>query len=246
MEHTPFREDLARWWREVERLPVLALIIGTLLLIVYEYQGGTGFFHVNLASYFEPSRYSGLYGHLYWYFSAVVLLGVIPLLLLRLSGGDLKRFGLRLGRVREGLTYSGIALAAMLPVVFVAASFPSFQTKYPLCYSAADSLTHLLIYEAAYFLYYFAWEFFFRGFLLFSLERRICAVYAVLVQIVPFALLHIGKPEMETIGSVFAGIALGVLALRTRSVLYCVLLHGLVAWAMDLAAMLLSGRWAGL
>jgi len=246
MTEPTFREELRGWWRELDPLPALALILGTLLLIVYEYQGGTGFFHRVLASYFEHSEYSVLYAHLYWYTAAFVLLGVIPLLLLLLlAPGELHRFGLALGRIREGLGFTGLALSAMLPVVFVAATFQSFQDKYPLCWAATNSWTHLALYEVAYFLYYIGWEFFFRGFMLFSLERRLGPVYAVLVQMMPFALLHIGKPEMETIGSILAGIALGVLALRTRSVLYCVLLHGLVAWAMDFAVLTLAGRWPG-
>jgi membrane protease YdiL (CAAX protease family) len=45
--------------------------------------------------------------------------------------------------------------------------------------------------------------------------------------------MHLGKAELEALGSIAAGIALGVLALRTRSFWYGVLIHGVVAVWMD-------------
>jgi len=56
------------------------------------------------------------------------------------------------------------------------------------------------------------------------------------VQTLPFALLHTGKPEAEALSSVFAGVALGWLALRTRSFWWGALLHAAIAFAMDLCA----------
>jgi len=247
MSHEGLLAEIRRHVRETARRPALALIAGTLLLVLYEYQGSSRYFREHLAELVSPSPFSGLYAHLYWYGSATLLLGVIPLLLLRfVARAELHEFGLQLGRAREGFALVGVALLAMLPVVALAAGLPEFQLKYPLCRAAESGLAQLLLYEAAYFFYYLSWEFFFRGFLLFSLAPAIGAGHAVLVQMVPFALLHVGKPELEAFASIAAGIALGLLALRTRSVLYCALLHGLVAWAMDAAVLTRAGRWPGL
>jgi membrane protease YdiL (CAAX protease family) len=57
---------------------------------------------------------------------------------------------------------------------------------------------------------------------------------AAFVQMMPFALLHFGKPPEEMLGSVIAGVALGLLALRTRSFWYGALVHAAVALSMDL------------
>jgi membrane protease YdiL (CAAX protease family) len=46
--------------------------------------------------------------------------------------------------------------------------------------------------------------------------------------------MHMGKAEPEALGSIVAGVALGVLALRTRSFWYGVLVHASVAVWMDL------------
>ena len=90
-------------------------------------------------------------------------------------------------------------------------------------------------YEASYALRYIAIELFFRGFLLLGLERFLGR--AVLMPMVTlYAFWHFGKPLPEAIGSIFAGYILGVIALRTRSIIGGIIVHVGVALGMDLAA----------
>ena len=63
------------------------------------------------------------------------------------------------------------------------------------------------------FLDLFGWEFFFRGFILFAYARRY-GPDALWLQAVPFALAHIGKPEVETFSTIFGGFAFGWVAYR--------------------------------
>lgn len=81
----------------------------------------------------------------------------------------------------------------------------------------------------------FGWEFFFRGFVLFTYIRRF-GPDGIWLQAVPFALAHIGKPELETLSTIFGGFAFGWIAYRTRSFLYPFLLHWWVASFTILAA----------
>jgi len=74
----------------------------------------------------------------------------------------------------------------------------------------------------------FGWEFFFRGFILFAFARKFGA-NAIWLQAVPFALAHIGKPEIETLSTIFGGFGLGWIAYRTRSFVYPFLLHWFLA-----------------
>lgn len=83
----------------------------------------------------------------------------------------------------------------------------------------------------------FAWEFIWRGFMLFGLEKKFC-YYSVLIQMIPFVILHNGKPFLETFGAIFGGIALGILALRTRSFYYCVIIHIGVMYSIDVISSL--------
>lgn len=62
----------------------------------------------------------------------------------------------------------------------------------------------------------FAVEFLFRGVLLFGLKKRF-GEGAILIQMVPFTLMHVGKPEAEAIGCILTGLYFGYVAYRTGS-----------------------------
>ena len=96
---------------------------------------------------------------------------------------------------------------------------------------------------------FFGLEFFFRGFILHGLRRALGA-NAIFVMIVPYCMIHFGKPMPETIGAIGAGLILGTLAMRTRSIWGGVLIHIGVAMTMDVLALrgcppIGSGRWCG-
>ncbi|NOZ87219.1 MAG: CPBP family intramembrane metalloprotease [Deltaproteobacteria bacterium] len=230
--------------KKTDSRAMLALVGGAFFLLAYEYYGSTSFFRTNLYGLFPVrGRFVPIFPYIYWYTSTLLLLALIPLLSWKLmTGRPISGLGLSLGNWKQGLIISAISIMVMLPIVTAAAQLPSFQHKYPLCSNAGSGPLEFLIYESAYMGYFFAWEFFFRGFMLFSLEEAIGGTYAVLVQTVPFALLHVGKPQPEAFASIIAGVALGILALRTRSVLYCALIHGMVALSMDIAALFAAGR----
>lgn len=70
----------------------------------------------------------------------------------------------------------------------------------------------------------FTWEFIWRGFMLFGLEPGL-GEFAVYVQMVPFAIAHLGKPEIETLTSIVGGILLGFIIRKCRSFWPAFLLH---------------------
>src|SRR5690606_8230997 len=78
-------------------------------------------------------------------------------------------------------------------------------------------------------------EFFFRGFMLKALAPRLGSS-AIFVMVVPYCMIHFGKAMPETLGAIVAGLVLGTLAMRTRSIWGGVLLHIAVALTMDLLA----------
>jgi membrane protease YdiL (CAAX protease family) len=86
--------------------------------------------------------------------------------------------------------------------------------------------------------YLLGWEFFFRGFMLFGLERKFGRM-AVLVQAIPFAIVHFKKPQLEAYGAIFGGIFLGLIGLRARSFLPCFLLHYMIILTADVLGIIL-------
>jgi membrane protease YdiL (CAAX protease family) len=142
----------------------------------------------------------------------------------------------RVGDWRFGLKIVLLFVAVMLPILWFASADPSFRQVYPHAEIVKTNWSYFLIYEAFFFLYFTGWEFIWRGYMLFGLEKRFGAVNAVLIQTLPFVILHFGKPFAESFGAIVAGIALGALALRTRSYWYCVVTHWLVMLSIDLLA----------
>jgi len=84
-------------------------------------------------------------------------------------------------------------------------------------------------------------EAFFRGFLLFGLYPRL-GRYAIWAMVIPYTMIHFGKPMPETFAAIVAGYALGHLALRSRSFVWGWMLHWSVAITMDV---LVIGREFG-
>ena len=82
----------------------------------------------------------------------------------------------------------------------------------------------MLFAEVIYAMYIFAWEFFFRGFLTLGLARSF-GLWGIIIQAVPFVLLHLGKPVVEVVLSGVGGLALGLAAYYCRSFLPGFVLH---------------------
>lgn len=89
-------------------------------------------------------------------------------------------------------------------------------------YSVADF--DLWTYALQSLAYFTAWEFLFRGYLLFGLKDRFKEA-SILIQMVPFVLLHLGKPELETISTIPMGLYLGYVAYRGNSCWPAVIIH---------------------
>jgi membrane protease YdiL (CAAX protease family) len=143
------------------------------------------------------------------------------------------------GFLRHVWVYLGLYLL-MVPVVWIASTRPDFQLMYPFVRTARTDLGHFIRWESAYLMQFVALEAFFRGYLLFTLERRM-GWNAIFVMIVPYGMIHFHKPPLEAFGALLAGILLGALALRFRSFWGGALLHGLVALTMDSISAYQSG-----
>jgi membrane protease YdiL (CAAX protease family) len=208
--------------------------VGCAALLLSRYHGTVGSYHRIFGRAFAGWPLEPVYDHVFWFVASLLCYGVLPVIaVLLLPGERLRTYGIGLGDWRLGLKVAGFFYAVMLPIVLVISRSESFAHTYPLDRDALRSWSHFWLYEPGYWTYFIAWEFLFRGFLLFGLHRRM-GNHAIWVQLMPFVLMHTGKPEIEAFASIVAGVALCVLALRTRSFWYGALLHAAVAGTMDL------------
>jgi hypothetical protein len=186
--------------------------------------------------------YSDLHPHLYWALFKLVNYGLLPALCIKLVlQRSIRDHGLRFVREPKVWLLYAAMVALVLPMAYLAATTPAFLRTYPKYAGAGQSWSVLLVWELAYGFQFLMLEFFFRGFLIFALARYL-GYLAVFVMIVPYAMIHFGKPMAECVGSIFAGVALGTVALRTGSIYGGVAVHCAVAWSMDLFALAATGR----
>jgi membrane protease YdiL (CAAX protease family) len=188
----------------------------------------------------------------YWVLWRVMGFFLIPMLvILALPGERFRDYGLATKGTLKHLWIYGVLFAIVFGAVFVVSFTPAFKHHYPFPWARGGPPggvpgRQLLVWELMYAAQFFALEFFFRGFMLHSLKRSMGA-YAIFAMLVPYTMIHFGKPMPETLGAFLAGLILGTLALATRSIWCGVLIHVSVAVSMDLTALVQKGifptRW---
>jgi membrane protease YdiL (CAAX protease family) len=127
-------------------------------------------------------------------------------------------YGFRIGNWKWAMILTPACLAAMALILYGASKMPEFRSYY---YKYAINWPELLLDTA---LYMFSWEFVFRGYMLFGLEKSI-GKSAIFVQAIPFVLLHLRKPFLETLACIPGGFGFGYVAYKTRSFLPCFIIH---------------------
>jgi len=231
-------KDLWRIIKQQDRKIIIIFISVAILQTISYYYTSRRYFRYN---YFEQLQFDKnvyLYEYIYWFAGDFLTLFILPLFLIKyLLKGKFRGYGLQIGDYKTGLKYSFILLVIMIPIVWFASTTGDFIETYPQLNDVKNSWNIFLIFELGILLYMVAWEFIWRGFMLFGLEEKF-GYYTVLIQMIPFLILHNGKPVAETFGAIAAGIALGVLALKTRSVLYCIITHAGVMFSIDLISTL--------
>lgn len=177
--------------RNLRRYDLNLIAVATISTLVLVLQG---YYHLNI-DFPRPTEL------IYWV--------LIPLaagwLLFRKKPPD---YGIRIGRWKSAAILIPICLAVMALVLYGASKIPAFRSRYQM---SALVWPRFLLDTA---LHMFAWEFVFRGYMLFGLERSI-GKSAIFVQAIAFVLLHFGKPFPETLACIPGGFAFGYIAYRT-------------------------------
>jgi membrane protease YdiL (CAAX protease family) len=163
---------------------------------------------------------------------------ITPFLLYFVFRHKPKDFGISFGNPRLWLRDVVVFYLLFLIILVIAFKFTNLKNVYPLYRRSTQGLRYFLFFQLIQLWYMLGWEFFFRGFMLFGLERKFGRM-AILVQAVPFAIVHFKKPQLEAYGSIFAGIFLGLIGLRARSFLPCVLLHYMILLTADLLGLIM-------
>ncbi len=175
--------------------------------------------------------WNGLFG---WVLRDTLFFFVFPVLALGLLKIPLTGVGLTSRNWKTSLRYAGIMVVLAFPIMVYGSGLPEFKSYYPVWQPARENLYYLPLLWGAMLILMFVLEFFFRGFLLFRLERVFGRVPAIVIQAIPYTLIHIGKPGLEVPYSFFVGLVFGYAALKTRSMLPGFFAHWSSAVIFDL------------
>ena len=224
------------------------LVLGALVLVALQYAGGTNTAYELISTLAEDDpewaqiwnsdKARAWYGKMWWGAWRFGGYFLVPALFTKfILKENVIDHGLSTKGFREHAWIYGVALSVVLVLVFGVSFLESFQNKYPMYRYAGSSWSDFLAWEAVYAVQFFSLEFFFRGHWMKVLERSMGGA-AIAAMMVPYCMIHFGKPWPETVGAIAAGLVLGTLALRSRSIWAGFLVHVSVAVAMDIAALL--------
>lgn len=126
-------------------------------------------------------------------------------------------YGLRIGNYKLWGFYLVITVVIGIPILYIGAHFSSVSHYYTRRFDYYSFLTQMVP-------LLFAWEYLLRGFLLFGLKEKFKEA-SILIQMVPFTLLHFGKPEIEILMCIPMGIWFGYIAYRGKSFWPAFIIH---------------------
>ena len=209
-------------------------------LVAFLASGWLGLTMVSWLPRQRPPEWPELAQLAWWAGWAMVIYVTVPTVYAMINRQDLRGYGLRLGLFRGEFRIFALLLPVILVAAYASAGQPRFQAVYPFYTGWPDgpgTLAHLGAWWLMYAATFVALEFFFRGFLV-SAGYRLIGWWAIPAMAAPYCLLHLDKPVPELVTSLFGGLLLGVVALRTRSILAGVLAHVTLAVGTDAAVLL--------
>lgn len=232
-----------------DRRPLAAIVIVAVIMTMQEYWGGRTFYEdsirpwleqteANGARFIQLTRYDELYGYAWWIFARVLGYAIVPFPVWKLlfPKDSLLDFGLRVRGFSQHVWIYGLCLLIVIPTMLIVANQPDFGAYYPFYKQCNRSWFDFLAWEGMYYVQFFALELFFRGFLVGTLRRSLGAA-SIFVMTLPYCMIHYGKPYLEANGAIVAGIVLGSLAARTKSIYAGFLVHVTVAASMDILSL---------
>lgn len=236
----------------VDYRPIVCLALGAMILTLQEYYGGRATYDEIVRKWLVArealaqtrgghgwvhlAKYDELYALCWWAFTRIGGY-LVPLVVWRMifRRDSVLDFGLRTRGFLEHAWIYAMFISVMIPTMLIVSQQPDFGTYYPFYKAASRSWLDFGIWELLYIGQFFALEIFFRGWWV-----RACRSFgtgAIFCMVVPYCMIHFGKPYLEACGAIVAGTVLGSLSMKTRSIYPGFLVHMTVAILMDFLAL---------
>jgi len=169
-------------------------------------------------------------------FTGFILLGIIPFLVNLIIGNELVSIGFSLPYGSNYLLWSFIPVIVFIIIVIFRSKEKIPINFYPQVRQQSWGRKRIVLNSFFWILYLTAYEFAFRGFLLFPMVQEYGFIMAVVINSSIYALAHIYKGPGESFGAFFLGILLCIIAVETNSFFIPLIIHIILAIGNDMAA----------
>ncbi len=154
---------------------------------------------------------------------SLTFLFLVPFLYIKIVlKEDLKNFGLQIGSWKKGIAWSIFSLMGAFLVLILLYQYADLADKYYLPQGLIDNFGLFVFYEAILVSFFLAlYEFFFRGFMLFSFIKK-GKFFSVILQFVAFLLFLIIAKDLNwsLTHYIIAAFFSGIVAYESRSLIY--------------------------
>jgi membrane protease YdiL (CAAX protease family) len=156
-------------------------------------------------------------------FSNITFLLIIPALYIKIIlKKKLKDFGLQAGDWKKGVFWSIFFLAILIAILYLAFNYTDLAQKYQVNGYAAGDFRFFVGYEILIVgMFLFLYEFFYRGFILFSFSKKI-GMWAILIPAGLFFIFSLitNNFNWENANFLVLSLVSGVIAYKSRSIWY--------------------------
>ena len=199
--------------------------------IINAFNGNAG---KNLSFWLWKHDDYSLHQLIYWSAWSCFFYFILPACVIKLVWKEnLSDYGFKLKGALKGWPIYLAMLLFIIPCVVIVSYEKGFQGTYPFYEPPRQNfMGKMLIWELFYAFQFITLEFFFRGFVVHGLKKKL-GVYSIFAMVLPYCMIHFTKPLPECLGSIIAGIILGTLSYRYKSVILGACIHICVSISMD-------------
>lgn len=176
-------------------------------------------------------------------FLGFLLFGIVPIGIFAAQGHSLLEFGLRFQSLRVTLMWTVVLGSVVIVMNYFVGRTPSNLAMYPQIRMKHWPWPVVFGSAATWVMYLLAYEFMFRGWLLFSCFHAMGVELAIAVNVSLYSLTHLPKGVKEAAGAIPLGLILCWLTLQTGTFWIAFLVHSILALSNEWFSMYYSRKF---
>lgn len=216
-------------WKQEYFKSVTSLSITLICFLLYHFITNSG----NLYSKFQKKLGKNRAQEFWIHFRQItgfIFLGGTPfLVVLFILREKISAFGLSLSISNRVLYYIVILSVIIVIINFFASKSHNNQNKYPLIRTKVWDAKLLINSMSGWIIYLLAYEFLFRGFLLFACIQSFGIWPAIIINIIVYSLAHVPQGSNEAVGAIPFGLVLCYVVVLSGTIWPAFLLHTVLA-----------------